>query len=90
MFTEFFVRRPKFAIVLSLVTILVGALCMLRLPIAEYPEIAPPTVKVTAMYPGATSQVVAETVASVIENRSTELKTCFISNPKAIITAIIP
>lgn len=69
MFTEFFVRRPKFAIVLSLVTILVGALCMLRLPIAEYPEIAPPTVKVTAMYPGATSQVVAETVASVIEEQ---------------------
>ncbi len=69
MFAEFFIRRPKFAFVLSLVTVLVGILCMLRLPIAEYPEIAPPTVKVTAMYPGATSQVIAETVASVIEEQ---------------------
>lgn len=69
MFAEFFIRRPKFAFVISVVTILVGLLCLYRLPIAEYPEIAPPSVKVTAQYPGATSQVISETVASVIEEQ---------------------
>ena len=69
MFAEFFIRRPKFAFVISIVTILVGFLCLYRLPIAEYPEIAPPSVKVTAMYPGATSQVISETVASVNEEQ---------------------
>lgn len=69
MFAELFIRRPKLALVLSLVVSLVGGICLLRLPIAEYPEIAPPTVRVTAMYPGATSQVIAETVATVIEEQ---------------------
>ncbi len=69
MFAEIFIRLPKFAFVLSIVTSLVGIICLIRLPIAEYPEIAPPTVKVTATYPGATSQVIAETVASVIEEQ---------------------
>ncbi len=69
MFAEFFINRPKFAFVIAIVTSLVGIICLLRLPIAEYPEIAPPTVKVTAMYPGATSQVITETVASVIEEQ---------------------
>ncbi len=69
MFAEIFIRRPKFAFVISIVTALVGIICLFKLPIAEYPEIAPPTVKVTAMYPGATSQVIAETVASVIEEQ---------------------
>ncbi|MBE6379316.1 MAG: efflux RND transporter permease subunit [Lentisphaerae bacterium] len=69
MFAAFFIDRPKFAFVISIVTALVGAICLLQLPIAEYPEIAPPTVKVTAMYPGATSQVISETVAGVIEEQ---------------------
>ncbi len=69
MFAEFFIKRPKFAFVLSIITALVGMICLTRLPIAEYPEIAPPTVKVTATYPGATSQVIAETVAGVIEEQ---------------------
>ncbi|MDD3154110.1 MAG: efflux RND transporter permease subunit [Victivallaceae bacterium] len=69
MFSEIFIRRPKFAFVLSIVTLLVGTICLFQLPISEYPEIAPPTVKVTAVYPGATSQVIAETVASVIEEQ---------------------
>ena len=63
MFARIFIDRPKFAFVLSIVTAIVGTVCLTRLPIAEYPEIAPPTVKVTAMYPGATSQVIAEAVA---------------------------
>ena len=69
MFAAFFIDRPKFAFVISIVTVLIGILCLWKLPIAEYPEIAPPTVKVTAMYPGATSQVIAETVAGVIEEQ---------------------
>ena len=69
MFAAFFIARPKFAFVISTVTVLVGAICLWKLPIAEYPEIAPPTVKVTAMYPGATSQVISETVAGVIEEQ---------------------
>ncbi len=69
MFAEFFINRPKFAFVISIVTVLVGVICLFQLPIAEYPEIAPPSVKVTASYPGATSQVIAETVASVIEEQ---------------------
>ncbi len=69
MFAAFFIDRPKFAFVISIVTALLGVICLLKLPIAEYPEIAPPTVKVTAMYPGATSQVIAETVAGVIEEQ---------------------
>ena len=69
MFTDFFIHHPKFAFVISLVTVLVGTICLFQLPIAEYPEIAPPTIKVTAQYPGATSQVIAETVASVIEEQ---------------------
>lgn len=69
MIGEFFIRRPKFAFVIAIVTLIAGGICLLNLPIAEYPEIAPPTVKVTAQYPGATSQVIAETVASVIEEQ---------------------
>ena len=68
-FAEFFIQRPKFAFVISIVIALLGAISFSRLPIAEYPEIAPPTVVVSATYPGATSQVVAETVASVIEEQ---------------------
>jgi multidrug efflux pump len=66
-FTHFFIDRPIFATVLSIVIVLTGSLALLGLPIAQYPEIAPPTVVVSAVYPGANSQVVAETVATPIE-----------------------
>lgn len=69
MFAELFIKRPKFAVVLSVLTSLIGGICLYQMPIAEYPEIAPPTVKVTATYPGATAQVVANTVASVLEEK---------------------
>jgi len=67
MFARFFVDRPVFATVLSLVIIIVGLVALVKLPIAQYPEIAPPTVSVTATYPGASAQVVADTVATPIE-----------------------
>jgi len=66
-FTHFFIDRPIFATVLSIVIVLVGSLALIGLPIAQYPEIAPPTVVVSAVYPGANAQVVAETVATPIE-----------------------
>ena len=66
-FSHFFIDRPIFASVLSLIILIVGGIAQLRLPVAEYPEIAPPTVNVTATYPGASAQVIAETVATPIE-----------------------
>jgi HAE1 family hydrophobic/amphiphilic exporter-1 len=64
---RFFIDRPVFAAVLSIAITLVGAIAALRLPIAEYPEIAPPTVQVTATYPGASAETVAQTVAGPME-----------------------
>jgi hydrophobe/amphiphile efflux-1 (HAE1) family protein len=66
-FSHFFIDRPIFATVLSLILTIVGVIALRDLPIAEYPEIAPPTVNVTATYPGASAQVIAETVATPIE-----------------------
>src|SRR5580693_2526849 len=68
-FAHFFIERPVFAAVLSIVTIIVGAIAIFTLPIAQYPEIAPPTVTVSASYPGANAKTVAETVATPIEEQ---------------------
>ncbi|WP_458094769.1 efflux RND transporter permease subunit [Roseomonas sp. WA12] len=65
--SRFFIERPVFAAVISIAITLIGAIAGLRLPIGEYPDIAPPTVTITANYPGASAQVVAETVATPIE-----------------------
>ncbi|MBV9491933.1 MAG: efflux RND transporter permease subunit, partial [Verrucomicrobia bacterium] len=66
-FSHFFIDRPIFAMVLSLVTLLAGGLAFLALPMAQYPDIVPPTVQVTASYPGADPKVIADTVATPIE-----------------------
>jgi multidrug efflux pump len=68
-FTRFFIERPIFASVLSIVITLAGGLALLALPIAMFPQIAPPTVSVTCQYPGASAQVVAETIAAPIEQQ---------------------
>ena len=67
MFARFFVDRPIFATVLSLVIVIVGLVALTRLPIAQYPEVAPPTIQVSAVYPGADAETVATTVATPIE-----------------------
>jgi hydrophobe/amphiphile efflux-1 (HAE1) family protein len=67
--SRFFIDRPVFAAVISIVIIIAGALAVTSLPIAQYPEIAPPTVTVSAVYPGANAQVVADTVAAPIEEQ---------------------
>src|SRR5262245_3926040 len=66
-FSHFFIRRPIFAGVLSMVIFLIGLLAMFRLPISEYPEVVPPTIVVRASYPGANPRTIAETVASPLE-----------------------
>jgi multidrug efflux pump len=63
----FFIDRPIFASVLSILIVLVGSLALLGLPVAQYPEIAPPTIVVGATYPGANAQVVADSVTAPIE-----------------------
>ncbi|MDP5032224.1 MAG: efflux RND transporter permease subunit [Paraglaciecola sp.] len=67
MLSQFFIRRPIFAAVLSLLFFIAGAIAVWQLPITEYPEVVPPTVVVTANYPGANPKVIAETVASPLE-----------------------
>src|SRR6202023_2055740 len=69
MLARFFIDRPVLAWVISVVIVLLGAIAAGFLPIAEYPEIQPPTVRVTASYPGANAQVVADTVAAPIEQQ---------------------
>jgi multidrug efflux pump subunit AcrB len=65
----FFIRRPIFAAVLSIATVIVGGIAAFTLPVAQYPDVTPPTVVVTARYPGANPSVVAETVATPIEQQ---------------------
>src|SRR3982074_3245044 len=67
--SNFFINRPIFASVLSIIITLPGGISLWSLPIAQYPEITPPTVEVSAVYPGANAQVVADTVAAPIEQQ---------------------
>src|SRR5262245_66023761 len=67
MFSQFFVERPIFAMVLSIVIVLTGLAALVKLPVARYPEITPGTIKSTTRYLGASADVVEETVATPIE-----------------------
>jgi hydrophobic/amphiphilic exporter-1 (mainly G- bacteria), HAE1 family len=69
MFSRFFINRPIFACVISIVIIIAGLVAVRTLPVAQYPEISPPTVQVSASYPGANARVVAESVAQTIEEQ---------------------
>src|SRR5437762_3568606 len=69
MLSRFFIDRPIFAAVLSFFSVLAGLAAMRVLPIAQYPEIAPPVVTVRAIYPGASAEVLEQTVASPLENQ---------------------
>ncbi len=65
--SHFFIDRPIFAMVVSIFITLVGGIAYFSLPVAQYPEIAPPTIVISATYPGASAQVVSETVATPLE-----------------------
>src|ERR1700757_2759199 len=69
MISHFFIDRPIFASVLSIVFVLAGGVAVFTLPVAQYPDITPPTVQVTAHYPGANSQTVRDTVGVPIEEQ---------------------
>ena len=66
-FAHFFITRPRFASVISILIVIIGLLAYFTLPVSQYPEIAPPTITVTATYPGAAPEIIADTVATPIE-----------------------
>lgn len=66
-FCNFFIDRPIFATVVSVVIVLLGAIGFSKLPISQYPDIVPPTIAVDALYPGASPEVLMENVATPIE-----------------------
>ncbi|MDH4011253.1 MAG: efflux RND transporter permease subunit, partial [Desulfobacterales bacterium] len=67
MFSQIFIERPRLAMVVSIIITLAGLIALLNIPVAQYPQITPPVIRVTATYPGANAQVVADTVAAPIE-----------------------
>ena len=69
MLSKFFIERPIFANVIGYLTVLIGVVALFRLPIEQLPQITPPTIKVTTNYPGASAKVVADTIASPIEQQ---------------------
>ena len=69
MFSKFFIDRPIFATVLAIIMVLVGLMTVKTLPVAQFPDITPPTVMVSASYPGADAKTVAESVGVPIEEQ---------------------
>ena len=66
MFSKFFIEHPRFTAVISLLLVITGALTIFKLPVADYPEISPPQIRVQATYSGASAEVLKDTVALVI------------------------
>ena len=69
MFSKFFINRPIFSTVISLLILLAGIISITQLPIEQYPDLTPPSVQVSAQYPGASPEVIADTVAAPIEQQ---------------------
>lgn len=69
MLSKFFIDRPIFANVIAILTVVIGAVCLWSLPVEQYPNITPPTIRVQTNYPGANAQVVADTLAAPIEQQ---------------------
>ena len=67
-FSRFFIDRPVFAVVLSLIVLAAGLIAITALPVSEYPEVSPPTITVRAVYPGANPTVLAQTVGTPLED----------------------
>lgn len=81
--SRFFIDRPIFAGVISLLIFIVGLISIPLMPISEYPEVAPPSVVVTALYPGANSRVISETVASPLEEQINGVENMLYMNSQA-------
>ena len=73
MLSRFFLDRPVFAWVVAIFIMLLGALSIVKLPIAQYPDLAPPSIRITATYPGASAETVENSITQVIEQKLTGL-----------------
>ena len=82
-FAQFFVQRPIMAAVLSLILVIAGSIALFKLPISEYPEVVPPTVVVRANFPGANPEVIAETVATPLEEQINGVEGMLFSSSQA-------
>ena len=80
MISKFFIERPIFANVIAIVIIILGVVCLYRLPVSQYPEIVPPTIQVTTTYPGASAEVIATTVGIPIEQAVNGVKNSLYMN----------
>jgi hypothetical protein len=78
--SHFFIDRPIFASVVSIIFVILGGVAFFRLPVAQYPEIAPPTITVSGQYPGASAEVVAATVVTPIEQQINASRTIYMSS----------
>ena len=81
MIAKFFIERPVLANVIAVLMVVIGAAALFQLPVAQYPDVVPPTVQVTTRYPGASARTVVDTVALPIESRSMASRTCSICSP---------
>ncbi|MEF3255075.1 MAG: efflux RND transporter permease subunit, partial [Deferribacterales bacterium] len=89
MFSEFFINRPRFAVVISLVIVIIGFISIKVLPIQEYPRITPPQIMVQAVYPGADADTVAKTVAAPLEEAINGVKNMIYMTSTASSTGIL-
>src|SRR5436309_14363041 len=87
MISKFFIERPVLANVLAIVLVLIGGVALFTLPVAQYPNVVPPTVQVTTRYPGASAQTVIDTVALPIELQVNGVPACSHFSSPAPITA---
>ncbi len=76
MISRFFIERPILANVLAVITVIVGVISYLRLPVEQYPPITPPTIQVIARYPGASASVVADTIGVPLEQAVNGVERC--------------
>ncbi len=83
MMSRFFINRPIFASVISIIIVIAGLMAARALPVAQYPEIAPPTVVITASYPGASAETLAKTVAAPIEEQLSGVENLMYFNSSA-------
>lgn len=90
MLSQFCIRRPIFATVLSLFIVLSGLIALRVLPLSQYPNITPPSVRVSATYDGADAETIARTVAQPIEDQLSGIEGCFTSPPVSAQAATWP
>ena len=86
MISDFFIARPVLANVLAILMVVIGAVAVFALPVAQYPDVVPPTVQVTTRYPGASARTVIDTVALPIEQQvngvRSELDPAHVTEPR--------